>query len=98
MERTEVYSWRLDPELKSALEAAARAQATTVSRLLDRIASEWISREADSRDAVEEQRRIRARAMRYVGSIHGKDPRRAGEASQRVGVILGRKHARRRAG
>ena len=96
MEKTEVYSWRLDPDLKGALELAARAQGTSVSRLLDRIAGEWLRRKGESRAAQEEQEQVRTRAMRLVGSIQGKGPRRAREASERVRALLVRKHARRR--
>jgi hypothetical protein len=98
MEKTEVYSWRLDPQVKSALESAARAEGTSLSRLLDRITTEWLGRELDSREGEEAQKAIRKRAMRYVGSIHGTDPRRAGEASRRLREILARKHGRLRAG
>lgn len=98
MEKTEVYSWRLDPELKSALEDAARAEGTSLSRLLDRIAADWLRRELDPRHEGEALSRARQRALGYVGSIHGKDPGRARAASQRVKAILKQKHARRRAG
>lgn len=98
MEKTEVYSWRLDPELKSALEDAARAEGTNLSRLLDRIAADWLRRELDPRDEDEALSRARQRALSYVGSIHGKDRGRAGATSQRVKAILKQKHARRRAG
>ena len=96
MQKTEVYSWRVDAELKSALEVAARAERMSVSKLLDRIATEWLRREGDATDP-EKERRIRAQAMRYVGSIRGKDPARAREASRRVSSLLHRKHARHRA-
>lgn len=98
MEKTEVYSWRVDPELKSALEDAARAEGTSLSRLLDRIAADWLRRELDPRDEDAALSRARQQALGYVGSIHGKDPGRARAASQRVRAILKRKHARRRAG
>jgi hypothetical protein len=98
MDKTEVYSWRVDPELKSALENAARVEGTSLSRLLDRIAGEWLRREVDSSEREREQDRIREHATRYIGSIHGKDPRRARETSQRVKTILAGKHARRGTG
>ena len=97
MEKTEVYSWRLDPELKSALESVARMEGTSLARLLDRIAGEWLEREATSRDSLEAQQRTRAKALRLVGSIHGTDPGRSRNAAQRVKAALARKHARRRA-
>lgn len=38
MTKTEVYSWRVDPELKAELEATARAEKTSVGGLLDQAA------------------------------------------------------------
>lgn len=96
MEKSEVYSWRVDPDLKSALEGAARAEGITVSRLLDRIVAEWVRRERAPHEEDEEIRRARQRAMRFVGSIHGTDPGRARAASQHVRAIVARKHAARR--
>lgn len=98
MEKTEVYSWRIDPELKSDLEDAARAEGTSLSRLLDRITANWLQREHDLREGDEDLRKTRQRALAYVGSIRGRDRERAGAASQRVQAILKQKHARRRAG
>jgi hypothetical protein len=96
MEKTEVYSWRLDPELKSALESVARTEGTSLARLLDRIAGEWLGREV-TRESLDAQQRIRARAMRLVGSIRGNDPGRSRNAAQLVKRSLARTHARRRA-
>lgn len=98
MEKTEVYSWRLDPELKSALEEAARAEGTSLSRLLDRITANWLRRELEPHAKDEALRRARQRALGYVGSVRGKDPGRAHAAAQRVKTILQQKHARRRPG
>ncbi len=38
MGKTEVYSWRVDPELKAELEAVAREEKTSVGGLLDQAA------------------------------------------------------------
>ena len=35
--KTEVYSWRLSPDLKDDLEEAARRERVSVSRLLERM-------------------------------------------------------------
>jgi predicted transcriptional regulator len=35
MAKTEVYSWRLDPELKRELEARARAEKKSVSTVIE---------------------------------------------------------------
>jgi hypothetical protein len=93
--KTEVYSWRLSPDLKSDLEEAARRERVSVSRLLERIAREWLkARAAAAEDDEAEQERLRAIAMRYVGTIRGGDPDRSAEVSKRVRELLARKYAR----
>jgi len=94
MEKSEVYSWRLDPRLKSALEDAARAAGTSMARLLDQIVEEWLRRDVDDGDRRAQELRIRESATKYVGSIRGRDRARAGESSRRVKAILRKKHAR----
>jgi hypothetical protein len=44
MSKTEVYSWRVDSDLKQRLEAEARAEKTSVGTLLDRIVNDWFGR------------------------------------------------------
>ena len=70
MSKSEVYSWRLTPALKGELEAAARAEKTNVSALLERLLREWLvtRRPSDEEDA-EQQRRLRERLMKAVGAI-----------------------------
>jgi predicted DNA-binding ribbon-helix-helix protein len=93
--KTEVYSWRLSPYLKDDLEEAARREQVSVSRLLERIAREWLqARAAAAADGEAEQERLRAIAMRYVGTIQGGDPDRASEVSKRVQELLARKYGR----
>lgn len=95
MKRSEVYSWRLDPELKSELEHAARSQETSVSSLLTRIVRGWLENEYRTAGQ-DEQQLVREQAMKYVGSIRGGDPKRAEEAAKRVKDIIRKKHGRRR--
>ena len=93
--RSEVYSWRLSRELKEDLEHAARREGVSLSRLLERIARDWLqSRGAAPAGNKAEQERIRARAMRFVGSIQVGDPDRAAKARERVREVLARKHGR----
>ena len=67
--KTEVYSWRLSPDLKDDLEEAARRERVSVSRLLERIAREWLkARAAAAEDDEAEQERLRAIAMQFVGT------------------------------
>ncbi len=94
MKRSEVYSWRLDPALKSELEHAARTERTSISSLLSRIVRGWLDHEYRS-DTTDEQKVVRERAMKYVGSIRGESPKRAEEAAERVKDIIRKKHGRR---
>jgi hypothetical protein len=91
----EVYSWRLSRELKEDLEQAARRERVTLARLLERISRDWLkARASAAEDDEAEQERIRARAMRFVGSIQGGDPDRAAKARERVREVLARKYGR----
>lgn len=92
--RSEVYSWRLSRELKEDLEHAARREGVSLSRLLERIARDWLQQRSGAADDEAEQERIRARAMRFVGSIQGGDPDRAAKARERVREVLARKYGR----
>lgn len=94
--KSEVYSWRLAPDLKDALEDAARRERVSVSRLLEQIAREWLKASAQTaaEDEEAEQARLRAVAMQFAGTIRGGDPDRAAEAGKRVRERLARKHGR----
>jgi hypothetical protein len=93
--KSEIYSWRLSPDLKSDLEEAARRERVSVAQLLERIAREWLkARAAAAEDDEAEQERLRAIAMQFAGTIRGGDPDRAAEASKRVRELLARKYGR----
>jgi hypothetical protein len=93
--KSEVYSWRLSPDLKGALEDAARRERVSVSRLLERIAREWLKTSAPTVGGDEaEQARLRALAMQFAGTIRGGDPDRAAEVGKRVREVLARRHGR----
>jgi hypothetical protein len=92
--KSEVYSWRLARDLKDDLEEAARRERVSVSRLLDRIAREWLKARAAATDDAAEQERLRAIAMQFVGTIRGGDPDRSAEVSKRVRELLARKYGR----
>lgn len=66
----------------------------SVSRLLDRITREWLKARPGAADDEAEQERIRAAAMRVIGTLRSGDPDRAAQASQRVRERLARKRAR----
>ena len=93
MKKTAVYSWRVSPERKTALERQARLEGTTVGGLLERLTREWI----DSRQPADgdlEQARLQARAHRTLGQISGHDPRRAERARTAIRARIRRRHGR----
>jgi hypothetical protein len=93
--KTEVYSWRLARDLKDDLEEAARRERVSVSRLLERIAREWLKARAPAAaDDEAEQERLKAVAMQFVGTIRGGDPNLSAEVSKRVRELLARKYGR----
>jgi hypothetical protein len=96
--KTEVYSWRLPGDLKVALEDAAREERLSVARLLERIAREWLkTRASAAADDEAEQERLKAVAMRYVGTLRSGDPDLSEKVSERMRERLLRAHARSRA-
>ena len=94
MSKDRTYSWRLSASLKEALKDAARVENTSVARLLDRIAGEWLARGSSRGDDEAVQRRLHEAAAPFIGSVRGGDPNRAQEASRRVRAKLVGKHAR----
>ncbi|MGQ0671911.1 MAG: hypothetical protein ACT4N2_03395 [Hyphomicrobium sp.] len=99
MAKTEVYSWRLTPELKAELEAAARRKKVGVATVLERAATDWLRREKPRTLDAEEQKRIRDTLMAVCGSVSG-DGTSATNAVVRkvVGEALERKYGKRRSG
>ena len=62
--KSEVYSWRLSPDLKADLEAAAQRGRVSIARLLEHIAREWLkARASAAEDDEAEQERLRVVAM-----------------------------------
>jgi hypothetical protein len=94
MAKTEVYAWRMSPELKMALEDAARRQSVKVSALLERVVRSWLDEHASAHRS-EEEERIRARALRCAGILSGRDRRRSGQVRLRVRARLAARRARR---
>jgi hypothetical protein len=92
---SEVYSWRLSRDLKDDLEHAARNEGVSLSRLLERVARDWLkARGSAEEDDEAEQEGLRAIAMQFAGTIQGGDPDRAAEAGKRVRELLARKYGR----
>jgi len=94
MSKSEVYSWRVSPELKERLEDAARAEDMSLAGLLEQISLEWL--EDHTQVDEEEQRRLHETAREWIGKLEGGDPLLAQQASQRVSEILWEEHERKR--
>jgi hypothetical protein len=93
--KTEVYSWRLSPELKANLEEQAQSEGKSISALLEELTSEGLrARRGDQSDDEAQQAAIRKRAQSAIGAIHGNDPTRSARASELVREIIVRKHAK----
>lgn len=94
MAKTEVYSWRVTADLKAALEDAAREERASVGELLGRMARQWLrDRAAGTSESAAVQRRIRASAGRFVGSLAGGNPRRAEGARGEIRERLAKRRA-----
>ncbi len=92
MAKTEVYSWRLDPKIKMALESEARSEGMTLAEVLDRLAKQWLEMQKQRNgDDDAEQVRLHAAAAKYIGAISGGDP----FASEKVSEVV-RKRIRER--
>ncbi len=83
--KSQVYSWRLTPDLKQALEAEARAAGVSLAVLLDRIAREHLDRQRpEDGDDADLQRRLHAEAAACFGTVAGGDPGRSRRVRQGV--------------
>jgi hypothetical protein len=96
--KTEVYSWRVSPEMKADLEAEARRQKISLSALLDKIAGDWLRKHRKRiLDEEAEVARIRAAMEKCIGSIAmGGGPYTNEKVRAVIGEQLARKHARNR--
>ena len=85
MSKTEVYSWRVDPELKSELEAVARTEKTSISTLVERAVREWLGqRKKLTAGEKAEQERINRELDKCMGSIVGDGVSATNEVVRRV--------------
>lgn len=95
--KSEVYSWRLSPELKMRLEEAARHRNRALSALLEQIANEWLDAHGAASDAAEQQR-MRAALMACAGTLEGDGTSATNERVREVmGQYLEAKYGSRRA-
>jgi hypothetical protein len=93
--KTQVYSWRLKSERKTALEEIARKQNRTVSELLDEAVDRWLGEQADIENEEALQQRLRQAASPSIGSIAGGDPERAEQSHARLRTILAARQEKR---
>ena len=86
--KSEVYTWRVSPTVKAALEEAARREGRTVSQVLDEIVAQKLEAVKADPGETDEQRRLHELAGTFAGCLSGSDPRRAAQARERVRARL----------
>lgn len=82
--KTEIYTWRVSPELKTGLEREARRRKLSMSAALDLAAREWLEKNGAGKDGEEEQLRLRRAASRFVGALASGDAKRSENVSTAV--------------
>jgi|SRR6516164_3314462 hypothetical protein len=96
MAKTEIYSWRLDPKIKMALETEARSEKMTLAALLDRMAEEWLeAKKQRNGDDEAEQARLHSVASKCFGTIAA-GPDFSQNVSAQMRTLLRERHARKR--
>jgi hypothetical protein len=95
MPKSEVYSWRVDPEMLADLEREARRLGAPVASLLERLAREWLeAQRREHGDDEQEQASLRAAAATTFGRIAGGDAGRSGDVRTAVRARLARTRGR----
>jgi hypothetical protein len=92
--KTEVYSWRLSPDLKTGLEREARRLNLSVSAVLELASMDWLKKIAAANDGNDEQQRLQETASKCLGTIGSGDPLRSEKVRLTVRERLARRHAR----
>ncbi len=94
--KSEVYRWRLSPRLKAELEAAAKADRTTVDAILGRLAREWLAKRAPRKKSDADEAKVRATLMACAGFYKGNGTSATNEQVREVmGEYLEAKYRRR---
>ncbi len=92
--KTEVYSWRVSPDLKSELVREARARQVPVARLIETAVRDFIGKNESEPSRAEEQARIHRAAAQFIGAIKGDDPLRSQRVGELVRERLGQRYGR----
>jgi hypothetical protein len=92
--KTEVYSWRVSPEIKTSLEREARRRKLSLSAVLDMAAQEWLMKSGSEDDDDERQRRLQKAASECFGVLASGDTRRSENAREAVRQRLRRQYGR----
>jgi len=93
--KSEVYSWRVSPEIKTGLEREARRRKISVSAALDLAAREWLLKTSmANNDDDEGQHRLKKAASRWLGTLASGDAHRSVKVSQTVRQRLRRGYGR----
>ena len=91
--KTEVYSWRLEPEKKADLETELRRDGTSLAGLLDDLTTDWLHNRRNGHVEDEaEQAAIRRRAAPAIGSCAGADPTISERSRELVGEAIYQKY------
>lgn len=93
MNKTEVYSWRVDTNLKSALERVAQTEKTSVAKLLDSIVRSWLQESSWLKGEDEQQQRLHSTAQECFGTLSSGGPDLATLAKERVRRKIRERHA-----
>jgi hypothetical protein len=92
--KTEVYSWRVSPDLKSGLEREARRRKTSIGAVLDQAARDWLSRSGADAGSEAEQQRLHKAAARCIGTLASGNPGRSENAREAIRQRLRQRHGR----
>ena len=92
--KTEVYSWRVSPDLKSSLEREARRRKVSVSKVLEMAARNWLENGTVGNDDEELQLRLHQAASKCLGAFAGGNPGRSEDARRAVRERLRRNRER----
>jgi hypothetical protein len=95
--KTEVYSWRVSTDVKSALEAEARRENISLAALLDKMARRWIKERAAERlDDATEQAKLHKIAAKFAGALRmGGGPYTNEVVRKRIQERLTKKYGRK---